>query len=358
MLEQNLIGHKVADNYRIERLIGRGGMGAVYEATDERLQRQVAIKVVNFAAAGHDKTQQERFVREARSMAKLEHSNILPIYDFVVEGDNYYMVMKYVHGRDLDSYLAEANEKGETLPKRFVAKIIVQVARALDYADNRGIVHRDVKPGNVMVTDDDQQALLMDFGIAKWVETTIDGALTRDGTTVGTPVYMSPEQIRNKDLSGRSDQYSLAVLAYQMLAGQPPFQGETIAVMQARLATEPPSLAELNPTLPPKVWRVIQKALAKDPKERYPRASDFALALSEALLGASAEVMLAKRPLSERIQESRFWGLARRAFRALSPGVGGVLGFVFRTVLLLIVVGAILLGVLAMGGSYIGAALL
>src|SRR5439155_434381 len=217
LTELELVREQLKDEYEILDELGRGGMAIVFKAREKQLEREVAIKVLPFSLA-FDKEFVERFQREARTSAKLEHPSIIPIYRVGKSGRVIYFVMKFLRGKPLASVLAARG----SLPPAEIRQILVQVARALAYAHKSGIVHRDIKPDNIMF-DEHGQAVVTDFGIAK---AATGGKLTGTGMSIGTPHYMSPEQARAQALDGRSDIYSLGVVAYQCLTGSVPFDGE------------------------------------------------------------------------------------------------------------------------------------
>jgi serine/threonine-protein kinase len=272
---------KLHAQYRIVRVLGRGGMGVVYLARDLALDREVAIKVLKTDSSAREI--QDRLRREARMAAKLSHPNIVPLHAFgEVEGRPYF-VMGYVRGESLAARLRRDGK----LPDEEARRILVNLAEALDHAHRQGVVHRDVKPDNVLLDDESGRALLTDFGVAK----ALGGSetLTAAGSVVGTPSYMSPEQAAGRaDLDGRSDVYSLGVMAYAMLTGRLPFEGKTAAdLLTKHLTQEPPPLRALAPTLPDATVFAVERCLAKDPARRWPDARSLKLAL-----GASEDPQL------------------------------------------------------------------
>ncbi|MEK9507142.1 protein kinase [Gemmatimonadota bacterium Y43] len=256
----------VAPRYEVQRLLGWGGMAGVYLAEEVRLKRRVAIKVI---APGllMDPSQIERFEQEARTTAQLEHPNIVTIYEVNEREDLHYFTMTYVPGRSLGQVMAEASEP---LAVEVVTTWLRQVAGALSYAHDRGVVHRDIKPGNILL-DGDGNALVGDFGIAKVAE---EPGLTRTGMLVGTPAYMSPEQCTTGKVSGASDQYSLGVVAYMLLCGEPPFDGSTIQVIQAHVNEAPQDIRERRADCPDALADVVMRMLAKAPGDRWPTLDD------------------------------------------------------------------------------------
>lgn len=242
--------------------LGRGGMATVYLAHDIALDRKVAIKVMSPALmAGEGMA--ERFKREARTAGQLSHPHIIPIYAVREHGDLLYFVMKFIGGRSLDSIIREVGP----LPIPMVQTILQQVGSALGYAHRRGVIHRDIKPANIML-DSEGWAVVTDFGIAKVSETQ---GLTVTGATVGTPSYMSPEQCAAKELTGASDQYSLGVVAYEMLSGRLPFVAESVmAVMYAHFNEPPPLVTLARPDCPPGLAEAVMRMLEKDPEHRFP----------------------------------------------------------------------------------------
>jgi serine/threonine-protein kinase len=237
-------------------------MAIVYLAHEIALDRKVALKVMLpelLAGAGLA----ERFKREARTAANLSHPHIIPIYWVKQTEEMLFFVMKYVNGRALDSIIKEVGP----LPIPMVQAILSQVAGALAYAHRKGVIHRDIKPGNIML-DDEGWAMVTDFGIAKIADAT---GLTNTGSTVGTPFYMSPEQCESKAITGSADQYSLGIVAYEMLTGKPPFTGETILdLMRAHFFEVPRPVQELRPDCPPRLARMMMRMLEKKPEGRWP----------------------------------------------------------------------------------------
>jgi serine/threonine protein kinase len=259
--------------YRIISQIGKGGMATVYKAYQASMDRYVALKVLP-QYHSEDPSFTQRFIQEARTIARLEHRNILPVYDFGEEDGVAYMAMRYLDGGTLQDILA----LGE-LPLNETIEILRQICAGLDYAHRQGVVHRDVKPANVMI-DGEGGVYLTDFGLAKVLEGSSN--LTMSGMVMGTPLYMAPEQSVGEGIDGRADIYAAGVILYEMVTGQPPFQAETpMAIVLAHLHEPLPLPKEINPAVPDEIQRVILKALAKDPEDRYQTAREMSEQLSE-----------------------------------------------------------------------------
>ena len=265
----------VGTQYEIVRLLGRGGMGAVYLAREMALERAVAIKVLPPEVAT-DADSRERFRREARTAAKLTHPNIVPLHTFGEVEGMLYFVMGYVKGESL----AERMRRERKLPEEDVRRILAELADALHYAHKQGVIHRDIKPDNVLLEDETGRPMLTDFGVAK--ARASGTTLTEAGAVVGTPYYMSPEQASGApDLDGRSDLYSLGVMGYAMLAGRLPFEGESFRdVIVQHVTQEPAPLAALVPDAPPDLVQTVTRCLAKEPEKRWPDGLQLRAALS------------------------------------------------------------------------------
>jgi uncharacterized protein YjdB len=261
--------------YEIGRELGRGGMAAVFSAHDLALDRKVAIKVMSPGLVlGEGMT--ERFKQEAITVAQLHHPSIVSVHSVRQAEGLHFFVMQYVEGRSLEQVLQQARR----LPLPMVRSILYQVGSALAYAHRTRVVHRDVKPANILI-DQDGNAVVTDFGIAKAAERPVN---TLTGALVGTPAYMSPEQCAGGEVSGLSDQYSLGAVAYEMVTGEAPFTGSTLTVMQAHVERPPRPIAELSPDCPAEVAAAIHRMLEKDPAARWPRMVDALTALgAEAL---------------------------------------------------------------------------
>lgn len=274
----DLIGQQVQD-YIIEEEVGRGGMARVYRARHRVLDRVSALKILLPELAG-DENFVERFLREARAAARLEHPNIVPIYETGQTADGqYFLAMKYVEGATLRQ-IANTQQGPDPLDLQAVVAYIIQIASALDYAHGSGIIHRDIKPGNILV-DESGGALLADFGIAQAAE---DINVTNQDMLVGTPAYMSPEQAQGFSATAQSDVYALGVVVYELLTGTTPFPHRTPhAVLLGHISEPPLPVHDRNPQLSPEMSAVVGKALAKAPDDRYSTAGEFAEALSRTL---------------------------------------------------------------------------
>ncbi|WP_371494332.1 serine/threonine protein kinase [Kitasatospora sp. NBC_00374] len=276
----DLTGHQLA-GYRLEELIGRGGMAVVYRAEDLRLGRTVAVKLLAPELARND-VFRSRFAHESKVAAAIDHPHIVPVYEAGEADGLLYIAMRYVQGRDLRIML----DRQGPLAIPQTARIAVQVASALDAAHAHDLVHRDVKPGNILVaegTDPDhpEHAYLTDFGLTK-KSLSLTG-LTTVGQFVGTLDYVAPEQISGKPVDGRCDVYGFGCVVFEMLTGAPPFEREDdLALLWAHLHDEPPRLTERRPDLPPALDGVLGRALAKAPEERFDGCLEFIAALRDA----------------------------------------------------------------------------
>lgn len=276
--KDSLIGRSL-NGYKITGFIARGGMGEVYSGIQESLDRPVAIKILSprFSAIADF---QQRFGREARVASRLDHQNAVRILDFGVIDTIYYMVLELIEGENLRETLGRFREQGERMPLEQAVDITCQVGSALGAAHELGFIHRDIKPGNVLFRRNGQP-VLADFGVVKVLETS---DLTTPGTIFGVPQYKAPEEYQDIDVVGpATDQYSLAVMAYEMIAGQPPFDASTASAMMLKHVTEPvPPPSTIVEALPAQLDAVLIRALAKHPEDRYPSVESFVEYLVEA----------------------------------------------------------------------------
>ncbi|MEA2705653.1 MAG: eukaryotic-like serine/threonine-protein kinase, partial [Gemmatimonadaceae bacterium] len=263
-------------NYELESEIGRGGMGIVYSARDKRLKREIAVKVLPPELSFRADIRQ-RFLREAETAAQLNHPNIVPIYTVEERENLVYFVMAYIKGDNLGQRLQQHGP----IPPVEVRRILREVADALAYAHHRNVIHRDIKPDNIIIDEETGRAMVTDFGIARALTDSGDSRLTATGMAIGTPAYMSPEQSAgDQAIDGRSDLYSLGVVGYQMLCGQPPFvASNTPSMLVKHLSEKPIPVDERWPDLPPDLSRAVMMCLEKDPADRFPSAAAFAVAL-------------------------------------------------------------------------------
>jgi predicted Ser/Thr protein kinase len=264
--------------YQVEKELGKGAMGVVYGGKDPKIGRVVAIKTLALSAefeAEELQEAKERFFREAETAGRLTHPNIVTIYDAGEEHDLCYIAMEFLKGKDLVGYTKQPN----LLPPMKVLSIVERTAEALGYAHSMGVVHRDIKPANIMYEPEADQPKVTDFGIARIT----DSSRTKTGMVLGTPSYMSPEQLAGKKIDGRSDLFSLGVTLYQLLCGKLPFEGESMTQLMFAIANNPhPNILEYNPALPKWIVPIIDKALEKNHDKRYQTGQEFAEAIRAA----------------------------------------------------------------------------
>jgi tRNA A-37 threonylcarbamoyl transferase component Bud32 len=272
-----LIGDVIAERYKLLEALGDGAMGQVFIAENLAIGRRVAVKVLKPALLA-DLTFRQRFQHEAEAIASIEHRNVARFLDMVV-GDPTFLVMEYVKGPTLAERL---RDEGRMDPQ-YAAAIAVRLCWALEAAHAAGVVHRDIKPANIILAPDPEvgeEPKLIDFGLAKLAQSSTATGLTRTGQIVGTPEYMSPEQIANKEVDGRSDVYSLGCLLYELIAGRPPFAGtDDIQLLYQQLQRPPEPVTKYNPDTPAELWAVMERALQKDPDARYGSMKEMARAL-------------------------------------------------------------------------------
>ncbi|MAR12674.1 MAG: hypothetical protein CL681_22260 [Blastopirellula sp.] len=267
--EPDLVGRTLGD-YQLLRSLGRGGMATVYLAEQASLKRFVAIKVLN-PRLSEDPSYVQRFQHEAQAAANLVHANIVQIHEVGCDQGLHFIVQEYVVGGTLKQWLTSHPTVSPAVAVRFFC----QIAAALHKAGELGVTHRDIKPENIMVTHEGE-IKVMDFGLARLTRYEEPMNLTRAGETMGTPLYMSPEQVEGKTVDPRSDIYSLGITCYQLLSGKPPFRGETaVSIAVQHLRNDPPPLSEQRPDLPTELCRIVHKMLAKDPAQRYQHASEL-----------------------------------------------------------------------------------
>jgi eukaryotic-like serine/threonine-protein kinase len=272
-----MVGELVAERYELEELVGTGGMSSVYRARDRLLERQVAIKILH-EHYSRDDDYVERFRREARAAAKLSHPNIVTVIDRSEADGRQFIVFEYVDGENLKQLVAG---KGR-LPVRDALELGIQIGRALAFAHAQGLVHRDVKPQNVLIRGGD--AKVTDFGIARSLDVPV--GLTQTGTVLGTSEYISPEQATGRQVDARTDIYSLGAVLYELLAGQPPYTGDSFVAVAMRHVNDPvPSVTAARPDVPLRVDAALRRAMAKDPDDRFQTMDELVAELSACLEG-------------------------------------------------------------------------
>ena len=329
-----MVGEIVAERYELEELVGHGGMSSVYRAHDSLLERYVALKVLH-EQYNEDDDFVERFKREARSVAQLQHPNIVTVIDRGEQGGRQYIVFEYIDGENLKELVVR---KGR-LEVREALEIAIEVARALGFAHQHGIVHRDVKPQNVLLNGDGRPKVT-DFGIARLVE--MDQGVTQTGTILGTSNYIAPEQASGKHVDQHSDIYSLGVVLFEMLTGELPFPGESfVAVALKHVNNPPPSVLDVRGDIPLRIAEAVDRALEKDPEERFPTMDDFAAELESCLVdldrGGDGEVTMVV-PSAQRLKRPP----KRRSIPYLPLGIG---------LLALLAIAGIVIGLLTIDGS-------
>lgn len=284
MAYDDLIGSVIGD-FIVRERIGEGGMAAVYRAHQPSVNRDVALKVINFQKVPNPDEFSKRFANEAAIIASLEHIHILPVHDYGIQGDVAYLAMRLLRGGSLRDAL-----RRERLSFERIGMLFAQIALGLDYAHSRNIIHRDLKPANILL-DEGGNAYLTDFGLAKLID--VEGDVTKSGNIMGTLHYMSPEQLRGYRLDHRSDIYSLGIILYHMVCGRTPFEGEgetdIVSTIYKHLELIPPLPSDYNAQVPPQLENVIMRALEKKPEDRFQSASDMAQAVIKAV-GISSNV--------------------------------------------------------------------
>ncbi|MBN2722634.1 MAG: serine/threonine protein kinase [Deltaproteobacteria bacterium] len=269
-----LIGKKVGDKLTLLEKIGKGGMGTVYRAKHEILEREFAVKVLR-SDMRRDPVVVERFKREARAASRLEHPNVVYISDFdQLNDDRFYIVMEYIRGKSLRDVLQSTGP----FELQRACSILCQVSDALDYAHEKGVIHRDLKSENIFVTTirGEEKVKILDFGLAKLVSDALDlQSITSEGQIFGTPETMAPEQITSGKLDHRVDIYALGVLTYEMLVGKPPFSGPMLQVLMAHKKQQPPKICESRTDIPDVIDNMVQRAMEKEPERRFSRAAEM-----------------------------------------------------------------------------------
>jgi serine/threonine-protein kinase len=283
ILEGGQVEKPMLGRYQVEKELGKGAMGVVYLGRDPKINRVVAIKTMALSQEFEEdelKDVKERFFREAETAGRLNHPNIVTIFDAGEEHDLAYIAMEFLKGKDLVPY----TKPGNLMPLPKVMDVAARVADALSYAHQNSVVHRDIKPANIMYEPESDSVKVTDFGIARIT----DSSKTKTGMVLGTPSYMSPEQLAGKKIDGRSDLFSLGVMLFQMASGKLPFEGDSMAQLMFKIANEPhPHIREFNPQVPECLATIIDKAMAKDNTQRYQTGAEMAADL-RACMGISA----------------------------------------------------------------------
>ncbi len=309
--------------YKVLDTLGQGAMGIVYKALDPDIDREVAIKTIRFDmlsdAAGKDEIMR-RFIREAQAVGKLEHPSIITIYEVGREGDLTYIVMQLAKGKSLKEIL----DSGKSYQPSEIIRIMERMCEALDYAHSQGVIHRDVKPANILI-DDTGNPFLVDFGVARLEMST----MTTAGSVMGTPSYMSPEQVMGKSVDSRADLFSLGVILFELFTNRRPFEGEHITTVVYKIAHEdPPTLSQVRSTGVQAFEPIIRKALAKDPKDRYQTGRELAAALKKASLPFSAdETMIYDAAHEDEEKRRRIWLPFVVAAVVLAAAAAGMFAF-------------------------------
>ena len=277
-------GYRLGGRYELQEMLGEGGMSVVYKAFDHNMKRTVAVKIIHPHLA-KDPDFVHRFETEARALAQLRHPNVVGGLDFAQEGELYYIVMEYIPGESLQTVLQRLRERGEYLPIDEVVQLMIRLADGVDYAHRQGMVHRDLKPGNIIITPEGEP-VLTDFGLTRIVGGTYH---TRTGMVLGTVLYMAPEQVRGEHVDHRADIYALGVMLFELLTNRLPFQGNGLAeIMQQHLENSVPDPREWRPEVPAALVAIVRKAMAKSPDERFQSAAAFKAALEQFLAGDEA----------------------------------------------------------------------
>ena len=288
MSEMSWIGRTLSGRYKIEEMLGQGGMSAVYRAQDPNLRRVVAVKLIH-AHLSDNPDFVRRFEEEATAVARLRHNNIIQVFDFSQDGSTFYIIFEFIPGETLQDWLSRLKKEDRLLPIEDVIRITATIADALEFAHQQGLIHRDVKPANVMINVRGEP-ILMDFGIAKIVGGTQH---TATGAVLGTARYMSPEQIKGTRIDARTDLYSLGIMLFEMLSGRTPYESESVMTMMMMHVQDPvPNVQDVRPDTPPHLVEVVNRALAKDPAQRYPTARAMADALRQRAPAQAAPTLI------------------------------------------------------------------
>jgi eukaryotic-like serine/threonine-protein kinase len=313
-----MVGEVLLDRYELQELVGSGGMSSVYRAHDRLLDRTVALKVLHEHYRA-DPEHVERFRREARSVAVLSHPNIVTVIDRGEHGDAQFIVFEYVGGENLKRLI----ERERPLPVAKALSFAIQVARGLSFAHRNGLVHRDVKPHNVLLNGDGQ-AKVTDFGIARAVD--LPRGMTQTGTVLGTSDYIAPEQAQGQSVDEQTDVYSLGVVLYELLTGEVPFPGENfVAVAMRHINDPPPSVRAARPDVPPRVDAAVRRAMAKRPSDRFPTMADFGRELEACIDDTEEGTQVITPPPPRAVHDRRIspWPLVLVLLGLIALGAAG-----------------------------------
>jgi tRNA A-37 threonylcarbamoyl transferase component Bud32 len=318
-----MVGEVLSDRYEVEELVGTGGMSSVYRAHDRLLERKVALKVLH-QQYSEDEEYIERFRREARAVAALSHPNIVTVIDRGEHDGRQFIVFEYIDGENLKALIQRCGP----VPVTTALELAMQIARGLSFAHQQGLIHRDVKPQNILLNGDGQ-AKVTDFGIARSLD--VQHGMTQTGTVLGTSDYIAPEQAQGQRVDEHTDVYSLGVVLYEMLTNEVPFPGENfVAVAMRHINEEPPSIRDKRPDVSPRLEAAVQRAMAKRPEDRFQTMADFCRELEDDLAEAQGATVVApalpRRARARRRQSANPWPIVLALLTLIA--IGGVIAYI------------------------------
>jgi tRNA A-37 threonylcarbamoyl transferase component Bud32 len=318
-----MVGEVLSDRYEVEELVGTGGMSSVYRAHDRLLERKVALKVLH-QQYSEDEEYIERFRREARAVAALSHPNIVTVIDRGEHDGRQFIVFEYIDGENLKALI----QRRGPVPVTTALELAMQIARGLSFAHQQGLIHRDVKPQNILLNGDGQ-AKVTDFGIARSLD--VQHGMTQTGTVLGTSDYIAPEQAQGQRVDEHTDVYSLGVVLYEMLTNEVPFPGENfVAVAMRHINEEPPSIRDKRPDVSPRLEAAVQRAMAKRPEDRFQTMADFCRELEDDLAEAQGATVVApalpRRARARRRQGANPWPIVLALLTLIA--IGGVIAYI------------------------------